>query len=218
MSSDRDRTGPLKRSSPRPTSAVAVAIAPVTLVRQDLKQYTADAFLAILVLWLVVRLATAWSTRRLWTLVIVAVLSSLVSYASMFVGAAVMVSLVLVSAFRGNRQRLTQSLVAAVVTATAFGVVPGGRRSPFIRRASRILEGVLSRRGCRLRGVIEENLGPVRPKAGLITEAAAMRPWPQTLGASINTVATPKGATRAREAGVGERTRTSTGLHTPPGP
>ena len=100
--------------------AVAVAVAPVALVRQDLKQYTADAFVALVVLWLLVRLDAAWSPRRLLTLVIVAVVSSLVSYASMFVGAAVMVSLVVVSALRSDRQRLIQSLVAVGSTALAF--------------------------------------------------------------------------------------------------
>ena len=104
-------------------TALMVAIAPAMLVRQDLKQYTADAFVALLVLWLVVRLGTAWSTRRLWTLVVVAVLSSLVSYASMFVSAAVMFSLVVVNAARGRRHRLAQSLAAAFATATTFGAV-----------------------------------------------------------------------------------------------
>ncbi len=106
-------------------TAVAVAVAPLALARQDLKQYTADAFFALLVLWLVVRLETVWSARRLRMLVIVAVSASLVSYASMFVTAAVMTSLVVVNVVSGDRRKLIQSLIAGGITAAIFLAVVG---------------------------------------------------------------------------------------------
>lgn len=106
-------------------TAVAVAIAPLALARQDLKQYTADAFFALLVLWLVVRLESAWSARRMRMLVIVAVSASLVSYASMFVTAAVMTSLVVVNVMRGDRRKLIQSLLAGAITAAILLALVG---------------------------------------------------------------------------------------------
>jgi len=104
-------------------TAILVAIAPIALLRQDLKQYTADACVTLLIMWLVVRLADAWSTKRLWTLVGVTVAGSLVSYASMFVTVAVFAALVIDAAIHRRHRRLIDTTVASVVSAGGLLVV-----------------------------------------------------------------------------------------------
>jgi hypothetical protein len=104
-------------------TAVVVAAVPIAMLRQDLKQYTADAFFTFLIVWLVVRIEASWSRRRLGTLVIVCVIGALISYASMFVAAAAMLSLVVVAAVGGDRRRFSQTLAAAATTATSFLIV-----------------------------------------------------------------------------------------------
>jgi hypothetical protein len=101
-------------------TAVVVAAAPIAMLRQDLKQYTADAFFTFLIVWLVVKIDDSWSRRRLWTLVIVCVIGAFVSYASMFVAVAAMLSLVLVAAVGGDRRKFFQTLAAAATTAIVF--------------------------------------------------------------------------------------------------
>lgn len=104
-------------------TALLVAIAPIALLRQDLKQYTADAFVTLLVLWLVVRLEATWSGRRLWTLVAVSVAGSFVSYASMFVTAAAFGALVIAAALQRRRRRLIDTAIALAATASGLIVV-----------------------------------------------------------------------------------------------
>ncbi len=98
-------------------TAILVAIAPIALLRQDLKQYTADAFVTLVILWLVVRLEARWSTKRLWTLAVVAILGSLVSYASMFVTAVAFPALIIAAAVQRRRRRLIDTVIAGAVTA-----------------------------------------------------------------------------------------------------
>lgn len=104
-------------------TALLVAIAPIALLRQDLKQYTADAFVTLLILWLVVRLEATWSGRRLWTLAAISVVGSLVSYASMFVVAAAFVALVVVAAVQRRRRRLIDTVIAGAATASGLIIV-----------------------------------------------------------------------------------------------
>lgn len=104
-------------------TAIFVAAAPIALLRQDLKQYTADACLTLMFVWLVVRLEKTWSMKRLWTLVVVGVVGSLVSYALMFVVAAAMVSLVIVAAAQRNRRRTLDVVGAGATTAVGYAAV-----------------------------------------------------------------------------------------------
>lgn len=80
--------------------AAPALLCPAMLVRDDLKQYTADAFVLVLMMLLVTRLDTEWSHRRLMVFAVVAAISPGISSAAYFVTtasvAAVMVS-VLVS-------------------------------------------------------------------------------------------------------------------------
>jgi hypothetical protein len=104
-------------------TALLVAIAPIALLRQDLKQYTADACITLLILWLVVKLEATWSVRGLRTLVVVSILGSLISYASMFVVAASFVALVIVAAIQHKHRRLVDTVIAGAVTVGGLIVV-----------------------------------------------------------------------------------------------
>jgi hypothetical protein len=118
-------------------AAGAALLAPAMLVRNDLKEYTADAFVAVLALALMSRLEAAWSRRRLITLGGVFVACALVSHASLLVAAAALPCL---CASRLARRRKAEFIDAAVVTA-ATGVVlsivfltlDAGARTPALR-------------------------------------------------------------------------------------
>lgn len=94
------------------TAALAAAVVPVALLRNDLKQFTGDAFFAVLLVWLLVRVEQKWSRQRLGILVAASIVGSFVSTASLFVTAALFVSLVLTSLVRRNRTRIIESVVA----------------------------------------------------------------------------------------------------------
>jgi hypothetical protein len=93
-----------------------VAMAPALLIRHDLKQYTAEAFAALVVLWLVARLETGWSRRRLIVLGAVLAASTLLSNGAMFLGPAVLSCIGVVVLARRQLRRLAE--VAVVGTAT----------------------------------------------------------------------------------------------------
>ncbi len=64
---------------------LAVAVAPGMLYRRSLKQYTAEVFVALLLLWLGSRVEAQWSPRRVVTLCLACVLEGLV-YATFAAG------------------------------------------------------------------------------------------------------------------------------------
>jgi hypothetical protein len=96
----------------RAVLATGVTTAPAMLMRHDLKQYTAEAFDALIVLWLVARLEREWSRRRLVVLMVVLAASPLLSNAAMFLGLAVVASLAVVMLLRREGRRLTELAVA----------------------------------------------------------------------------------------------------------
>ncbi len=100
------------RWTTRTVLAIGVATAPAMLARHDLKQYTAEAFDALVVLWLVARLEREWSRRRLVVLMVVLAASPLLSNAAMFLGPAVVGSLVVVTVVGREGRRLTELAVA----------------------------------------------------------------------------------------------------------
>lgn len=106
----------LGRLSAALVGCVALLV-PSALVRDDLKQYTADAFVTLVVLWLVSRLEAPWTRRRLITLAIVVVIGFLFSPAGAFVGAMTFGSVVLVALVRRRWRQLAKS---AVVGAAAW--------------------------------------------------------------------------------------------------
>ena len=102
-------------------AAVAAAVVPVALLRNDLKQYTGDAFFAVLLMWLLVRLEQRWTRARLVVLVAASVVGSFVSTTSLFVTAALFIALIGTSLVGRNRTRIVESVVAA--TAAGFGTL-----------------------------------------------------------------------------------------------
>jgi hypothetical protein len=128
---------------PRPESSVAagllagigVLLVPAMLVRDDLKQYTADACLALLVLALTSRLERDWSRWGLTALSVAVWGGMLFSDAVAFVGAAAFGAVCLVQLARRAWRRLAEAAVAGAATAVlgagvyrafdARAVVPG---------------------------------------------------------------------------------------------
>jgi hypothetical protein len=102
--------------------AAGVAFAPAMLVRHDLKQYTAEAFDALIVLWLLARLEAEWSRRRLVVLGAVLAASTLLSNGAMFLGPAVLACLAVVLVVRRDARRLGELAVVGVAT-LAFDLV-----------------------------------------------------------------------------------------------
>ena len=76
-------------------AGLAAALAPSALSYLSLKQYTADAFVTLLLLWLGARLATDWSRRRLLWLCLACVPAVLVSHVTVFASTAVLGALAL---------------------------------------------------------------------------------------------------------------------------
>jgi hypothetical protein len=98
-------------------AGIAVLLAPAMLVRDDLKQYTADACLAVTVLALTSRLERAWSWPGLAALSAVAGGGMLLSDASGFAGAAAFVALCVIQLARRSWRRLAAAAAAGAATA-----------------------------------------------------------------------------------------------------
>jgi hypothetical protein len=99
--------------------AGAVALGSAMLIRHDLKQYTAEAFDTLVILWMLARLERQWSRRRLVVLGAVMALSTLLSNAAMFLGVAVFLCIAVPLLLRRQTHRL-RSL--AVVGATTLAI------------------------------------------------------------------------------------------------
>ena len=100
----------------RVTLAAGVAFAPAMLMRHDLKQYTAEAFDALVILWLVARLESKWSRRRLIVLGVVLAASTLLSNGAVFLGPAVLAALAVVLVARRAGRRLVELGIVAAGT------------------------------------------------------------------------------------------------------
>ena len=112
----------------------AALLAPAMLVRNDLKQYTADAFVTMLGFALLSRLEADWSRRRLATLAGVLMVSALFSYVAIFVAAAALPCLVLVQLIRRRWSELTEAAVATVAVLLAILLIfDGGTQTPQLR-------------------------------------------------------------------------------------
>ena len=122
---------------------MAVLLAPGMLVRDDLKQYTADACLALLALAVTSRLERDWSRRWLAGLSVTVWGGMLLSDAVAFAGIAAFTALVLVQLARRAWRRLAEAAVTGAVTAVlmaavyeafdARAVLPGLTYSPHFR-------------------------------------------------------------------------------------
>jgi hypothetical protein len=107
-------------------SGFAVLLEPAMLVRNDLKQYTADACMALLVLAVTSRLEREWSRRALVGLSVAVWGGMLLSHTVVFVGVAAFSALCLVQLARRAWDRLIEALVAGAATALLMlGVYEG---------------------------------------------------------------------------------------------
>jgi hypothetical protein len=104
-------------------TAIAVLLVPAMLVRDDLKQYTADACLSLLVLVLTSRIERDWSRRALAGLSVAVWGGMLFSDAVAFVGAAAFVALFAVQLTRRAWRRLAETAIAGACTAVAMAAV-----------------------------------------------------------------------------------------------
>jgi hypothetical protein len=109
----------------------AVLLVPAMLVRDDLKQYTGDAFLALLVLAIAARLERQWSRGGLVLLSATVVAGLLVSHTVAVAGAAAFSGIFFVLATRRAWARLAEATVAAAATA----IIGLGIYEAFVARA-----------------------------------------------------------------------------------
>lgn len=112
-------------------AGIAVLLVPAMLVRDDLKQYTADACLALLVLALTSRLERQWSRPGLLALSAAAWAGMLFSEGAAFAGMAAFAAVCLIQLARGDWRRLAEA--AAVGAGTAIGML--GVYEVFMARA-----------------------------------------------------------------------------------
>jgi hypothetical protein len=97
--------------------AVSVLLAPAMLLRDDLKQYTADACLTLLLLALTAKLERDWSRRNLALLAGTAGTGILISDAVAFVAVAAFAALVVVLVIRQAWRYLAETVVAGAAAA-----------------------------------------------------------------------------------------------------
>lgn len=96
--------------------ALPVLLVPAMLQRSDLKQYTADAAVFLLIMLCVALLEAQWSHRRLVILATVTGLAPLLSSASVLGGAAALCAVSLACLMRRDWSRLRQSVVAGLAS------------------------------------------------------------------------------------------------------
>jgi hypothetical protein len=102
-------------------AALAAAVVPAGLARHDLKQYTAEACLALVLVAAAAWLEASWSRRRLALLTAACILAFPFSNTVPFVTAALLGGLALATAARRAWPRLAELAVAAVAVALAQG-------------------------------------------------------------------------------------------------
>ncbi len=104
-------------------TAAAVLLSPAMLARDDLKQYTAEAFAAIVIWLLVARLENVWSRWWLAALALVTSLGTLIAETAIFTGGAAFTCLFLAALIRRQWRRLAELAVAGAGTLAIFGGV-----------------------------------------------------------------------------------------------
>lgn len=104
-------------------TATAALLAPTMLVRNDLKQYTAEAFGSIVIWLLVARTETKWTRWRLATVAVAASAGTLIAETIILTGAAGVACLGLAALVRRKWRRLAEAAVAFVGMLVIYGVV-----------------------------------------------------------------------------------------------
>jgi hypothetical protein len=101
----------------------AVLLLPAQQLRSDLKQYTADAAVTLILLALAAWTESGWSRRRLGITVAAVPFCMLVSHVTAIATVAVFAGLVLVPAVQRRWRRCAEAGVAAAVAAAILGVI-----------------------------------------------------------------------------------------------
>lgn len=104
-------------------AATVALLSPAALLRQDLKQYTADAFVVVLIVVLVSRVEQTYARQRLVCLGVVAVAGMLFSHATAFAGPAAFLGLAATVTWRRQWARARDVLVAGASTAVGMATV-----------------------------------------------------------------------------------------------
>jgi hypothetical protein len=104
-------------------TAAAALLSPAMLIRNDLKQYTAEAFGSIVVWLLVARTETKWSRWRLATLAVAASAGTLIAETIILTGAAGLACLGRAALVRRRGRRLAEATAAAAGMLVIYGVV-----------------------------------------------------------------------------------------------
>ncbi len=104
-------------------TAVSVLFSPALLIRDDLKQYTADAFLALAVLAGLSRLEREWSRRRLASLAVLCIAGKLFSHTTLFVAVAAFGALALLQLARRAWPRLLETAIGGLAVGVGMGIV-----------------------------------------------------------------------------------------------
>lgn len=103
--------------------AVLLLTAPYLLVRDDLKPYTADGFVAVLLLWLVARADVRPGRGPVVAVGVAGLLGLLVSHTAALAVAAALLALAVTAAVRRDTRRLRDSILVGTVTACGLGLV-----------------------------------------------------------------------------------------------
>jgi hypothetical protein len=104
-------------------TAAAALLSPAMLLRNDLKQYTAEAFGSIVVWLLVARTESKWSRWRLAALALAASAGTLIAETIILTGAAGLACLGLAALIRRQWRRLAEVAIAAVGMLAVYGVI-----------------------------------------------------------------------------------------------
>jgi hypothetical protein len=119
-------------------AGLAAALAPSALRNHNLKQYSADAFVTLMLLWLTARLEAGWSRRRLTALGLACVPAVLVSHVTVFVSAAVLSALLVRAVVARRWERLGWLVavglgVAVIETAVYLAFAAAGNNAAMQR-------------------------------------------------------------------------------------
>ena len=95
-------------------AGLGAALAPGALGNHSLKQYSADIFVTLLLLWLGARLEAGWSRRRLLGFFLVCIPALLVSHVTAFASVAVLVGLLLLLVVERRWERLRWLVILGV--------------------------------------------------------------------------------------------------------
>lgn len=104
-------------------AATAALLTPSALVRNDLKQYTADAFVTLVIFWMVARLEGRWDRHRLISLGTVVVVGFMFSAVSAFVGAAAFGCLLFIQMCRRRWAGVVEVLIVGAASGAVLVVV-----------------------------------------------------------------------------------------------